>query len=359
MLLALLACGRGTEAKAPPDVLNVSWQAYLRRFVQKDGRVIDYRANGISTSEGQAYCMLRAVWMRDRATFDKARAWAVNNLNTGVRRDHLWAWKWGRDTNGKWRALDRAFATDADEDAALALILAEKTWNEPAYGRQARAMLADIWNHATVQQAGRRYLLAGDTLCKGNICRVNPSYYAPYAYRIFGAFDQSRNWNELVDSGYFFLDGVSRLTATRLPPDWVELNTATGAIRLGSAKDSVFSYDAFRTCWRVALDYELYQDPRAAAWLKSSLGWMANEWRAKGRLAAVISASGEAEVQYQSLEMLAGVIPAMRVLSPDVAAAMNTKLQTVYAHGIWGEDDSYYLQNWAWFGTALYLGYRF
>jgi len=356
-LLALPACGRGGAAKAPPEILQESWQAYLRRFVQQDGRVIDRRAQGISTSEGQAYCMLRAVWMKDHKTFDEARTWAVNNLNAGVRKDRLWAWKWGRDPAGKWRALDHAFATDADQDAALALILAERTWKDPAYGNQARAMLADLWNLATVQHEERRYLLAGDTLCKGNLCRVNPSYYAPYAYRIFGQFDPAHNWNELVDSSYSFLDSISRLTATRLPPDWVDLDRATGALRLGNAKDSVFSYDAFRTCWRVALDYYLYKDPRAEAWLKTSLNWMANQWNKEGRLPAVISSSGQPEVQYQSLEMLGGLMPAIRLLSPEIAAAMNRKLQSVYANGIWGENDSYYLQNWAWFGTAVYLGY--
>ena len=38
-------------------------------YCEDDGRVIDYNASRISTSEGQAYAMLRAVWIGDRSSF--------------------------------------------------------------------------------------------------------------------------------------------------------------------------------------------------------------------------------------------------------------------------------------------------
>ena len=359
--LSLFACGatQGTRAESvrPPGVLQESWRAYSGRFIQHDGRVIDYRAHSLSTSEGQAYAMLRAVWMKDRPTFDRTYTWAVNNLNAGSRTDHLWAWKWGQDTNGQWHVLDRAFATDADQDAALALVLASVVWKEPRYLAQARAALADLWSLATIPLNGRRFLLAGDSLCQGSLCRMNPSYYAPYAYRIFQKFDSSHNWGELVDSSYLVLNSVSRLTSTHLPPDWAQLNTQTGAITLLSPADSVFSYDAFRTCWRVDLDRDLNRDPRAADYLKFSLSWFASEWNQHGSMAAVVSSNGKPEVEYQSYEMLAGVMPAMRLVDATAAAGIERKLASIYDRGIWGEKDSYYLQNWAWFGTALYQGY--
>jgi cellulose synthase (UDP-forming) len=362
-LLALnfFACSAipGTHAQParPPDVLRDSWRAYSERFIQQDGRVIDYRADGMSTSEGQAYAMLRAVWVNDRPAFDKTYTWAVNNLNAGSRTDHLWAWKWGQDVNGQWHALDRAFATDADQDAALALVLASVVWKEPRYLAQARGALTDIWNLATIPLSGKRYLLAGDSLCQGPVCRINPSYYAPYAYRVFQKFDSSHNWGELVDSSYVILNSVSRLTSTHLPPDWAQLNTRTGTITLLSPTDSVFSYDAFRTYWRVALDYYLNRDPRAVDYLKFALAWFDTEWNRRGSMAAVISAKGEPKVEYQSYEMLAGVMPAMRLVDAPAAARIERKLASIYALGIWGERDSYYLQNWAWFGAALYQGY--
>src|SRR5262249_31132992 len=248
---------------------------------------------------------------------DKTYTWAIRNLNSGIRTDHLWAWKWGRDPGGKWRVLDRAFASDADQDAALALILASRAWNEPKYLASARAVLADLWKHGTIEAGHRRYLLAGDTLCKGSECKINPSYYAPYAYRIFAAYD--KNWSELVDTSYSLLQQVSRQSHTRLPPDWVNLDISTGALKPGTAKDSSFSYDAFRTYWRVALDAELHKDPRAESWLRETLTWIIQEWRKGGNLPAAISSAGEPRAQYESLEMLAGLTPAMRLVAPDVA----------------------------------------
>jgi hypothetical protein len=74
-------------------------------------------------------------------------------------------------------------------------------------------------------------------------------------------------------------------------------------------------------------------------------------------MAAVVSSNGKPEVEYQSYEMLAGVMPAMRLVDATAAAGIERKLASIYDRGIWGEKDSYYLQNWAWFGTALYQGY--
>jgi len=56
--------------------------------------------------------------------------------------------------------------------------------------------------------------------------------------------------------------------------------------------------------------------------------------------------------------MLAALMPALQGLRPDIAAAIERRLQSLYSRGLWadhaGDRDSYYLQNWAWFGTALY-----
>jgi endo-1,4-beta-D-glucanase Y len=354
-LLSMLSCGQSkqsaSESHAAPPLLEESWRVYVQRFIQNDGRVIDHSASGISTSEGQGYAMLRAVWVGDRDVFDRTFHWALNNLNSGIREDHLWAWKWGKDERGKWGVLDRAFASDADQDAALALILASRVWNSEEYANHARAMLRDIWTHGTVEVSGRRYLLAGDSLCKGSICRINPSYYAPYAYRVFAGFDPATGWAGLVDTSFDLLHRVSRLADTGLPPDWAQLDTKTGEISRGSEKDSAFSYDAFRVYWRIEFDRELFQDPRADEYLRDSLRWVTAEWDKHKKLPAVISPDGKPLVEYESLEMLSALMCAMH------NSAMQKKLGEAYSKGIWSDGSRYYLQNWAWFGTAVYNGF--
>ncbi len=361
LLLTCPACASSSPSvtgkaavEALPGTLAASWQAYVDHFIQKDGRVIDHSAGAITTSEGQAYAMLRAVWVDDRPTFDRVYNWAVHNLNSSVRGDHLWAWKWGKDGRGRWRALDKAFATDADEDAALALILASRVWNQEGYLRQAQAVLADLWSSGTVIAAGRRYLLAGDTLCRDGTCRLNPSYCAPYAYRVFGEVDAGHPWRELADSSYDFLSRCSSLTKTHLPPDWVQLELKSGRLTLESPKDGQFSYDAFRVYWRVDLDWAANSDTRAKKYMQTTLDWILAEWRKRGQLPAVITADGTPAADYQSLEMVSALMPAVATINAAVAARMNRTVQEAYSHGFWDGKDSYYLQNWAWFGTALY-----
>ncbi|MEW5975748.1 MAG: glycosyl hydrolase family 8 [Acidobacteriota bacterium] len=343
----------GTEPLTTPPVLAESWKVYVQKFIQEDGRVIDHKGGGISTSEGQAYAMLRAVWMRDREVFDKTFDWARNNLNSAIRRDRLWAWKWGRNEQGRWMVLDKAFASDADQDAALALIAAWEVWQDARYLNHARAMLADLWSEGTMVVNHRRYLLAGDTLCEGSNCRLNPSYCAPYAYRVFARYDKERNWSELVESSYTLLEEVSRLSPAHLPTDWIWLNRTSGRISLGHDRESRFSYDAFRTFWRVALDLELFDEPRARRYLETSLKWLEAEWNRHHRLPAVMSKEGRPLADYESPEMLGGLLPAMRAMRPKIAGAMRQRLDGYYQGGIWFDAESYYIQNWVWFGIAL------
>ena len=356
-----LVPGRAPAESAPAgpaETLQQSWKAYVARFIEPDGRVVDLKGGGVSTSEGQAYAMLRAVWLRDRAVFDRTYAWGRSHLNAGVRKDRLWAWKWTQAPDARARVPDTAFASDADQDVALALILAFRTWKDERYLRDAAAILADLWGRATVGAAGRRFLLAGDKLCEGRTCRLNPSYCAPYAYRIFALHDRERAWSSLVDSSYTLLETAAGLTATRLPPDWIELDTATGRFTLPAGKDSAFSYDAMRVYWRVAMDRELFAEPRADAYLERTLPWLIARWERAGTLPAAVPSSGDDPADYEAPEMLAALLPALQRVRPDIAAAIERRLRSLYARGVWadhaGARDSYYLQNWAWFGTALY-----
>jgi endoglucanase len=136
------------------------------------------------------------------------------------------------------------------------------------------------------------------------------------------------------------------------------LDTQTGRLSLPDGKLASFSYDALRVYWRVAMDWELFRDPRAERYLKDTLGWPIARWEASARLPAAVSSSGSELAEYESGEMLAALMPAMRAQRPEIAAAMERKLRSVYKSGLWadqaGTRHPYYLQNWAWFGTALY-----
>lgn len=64
------------ESTANRELLEQSWMIYRQQFIQEDGRVIDYEASDRSTSEGQAYAMLRAALIDDPSTFALTLDWA-------------------------------------------------------------------------------------------------------------------------------------------------------------------------------------------------------------------------------------------------------------------------------------------
>jgi hypothetical protein len=80
-------------------------------------------------------------------------------------------------------------------------------------------------------------------------------------------------------------------------------------------------------------------------------------WKRNNRLPAAISRDGSPRAGHEAPEMLAALAPAVRRISPDAGEGMYRRVQSGLSGGFWTDRDSYYIQNWAWFGTALYEGY--
>lgn len=393
-----------SKSMPPADntaLLAQSWAAYRQRFIQSDGRVIDWEQNARTVSEGQAYAMLRSVFANDPATFDLTLKWAENNLlrsnEDGQPLDSLWAWKWGQDEQGQWGVLDPNFASDADLDAITALILASRRWDRPEYLALARTKLADLWNLSTVtsvtsvmpvtsvapvapvapvspgtsarpvsppavaqsrtRSSPQRYFLPGPVAAfqpNPPVAYLNPSYLAPYAFRLFAQVDPQRNWLSLVDSSYEVLQQSTQLSAVKLPSDWVAVNLATGQFQAPSLTTqlrSTYSFDAYRVWWRIALDAVWFNEPRAEAFLESHLGHLQTLWQTRQAIPARINLRGAATARYEATSQYAMLYPAFRVVNPALAEEIRQqKLLPTYQDGIWDNDSAYYVQNLAWLG---------
>ncbi len=384
---------------APADhqtLLLQSWAAYRERFIQADGRVIDREADDRSTSEGQAYAMLRAVMVGDRNTFDRTLQWAENNLQrqtNGKRSDHLWAWKWGRNSQGVWGILDGNFASDADIDAVTALIFAARRWQDSAYLNLARTKLNDLWNLSTVtafptdvqvddrrkprqrepfvpgssplvsppyhpSQAGNpsRYLLPGPTAAfqQSATVQINPSYFAPYAFRLFAQVDPTHDWLSLVNSSYEILQQAARLSSVGLPNDWVVLDLKTGSVKpltIAKPGTSDYSFDAYRVWWRVAWDAAWFKEPRAIRYLQTQLKFPQRLWRSQRKIPARINLQGKPTVTYEATAQYAMLYAAFQLIDPPIAQQIEaTKLTPRYQQGFWDNDSAYYTQNLVWIG---------
>jgi endoglucanase len=355
-------------------LLNQLWQTYKDRYVQQDGRVRDPQRTDASTSEGESYALLRAYWQSDRTTFDAVLNWSLSNLQL-PRGDKLFAYLWGKAPDDSWKVLDRSAATDADQDITFALLLAARKWNESRYQTLALEIINDIWDKTVVTINGKPYLTAGDWSPALARPVLNPSYFSPYEYRLFAQVDpnKSHNWTALIDSSYEIIKNctTNKLDATtgKLPPNWCAIDKQTGALTTAletdKAYDTNYGYDAFRTVWRLALDYRWYGEKRALSYLQS-LDILQTEWKTKQKLTAVYDHAGQPKDTSEDLGIYAvNGVTLFSVIDPTladqvVAWKLLPSLQNI------GRDDpdpahedatkarTYYAQNWTWFGLAFY-----
>ncbi|HEX9050640.1 MAG TPA: glycosyl hydrolase family 8, partial [Anaeromyxobacter sp.] len=355
-LVALLGCGHGgtshpADARARErDELSALWSLYRYTHVQ-GGRVVELDEDGITTSEGQAYAMLRAVWANDRPSFDAVWAWTRENLQT--RPDRLLAWRW------KGRVLDANAATDADQDAALALVLAHRRWGARRYLDDALGILADIWDHDVVTAGGRRFPAGGNWAPAERFPTLHVAYLAPYAYEVFAQVDAARPWRELVRSSYDVLRFVLFEKRLALPPELVWVDPRTGALLLErpGAAPAAFGYDAVPVYWRVALDARWFGRRDEADVRERLLAFPREAFRAEGRLRERYTTAGRPLSEQDGLPHLASVEALATVEDPALAADLRaSKLDALFERALAGEDTPYYLHNWLWFGRALELG---
>jgi cellulose synthase (UDP-forming) len=234
------------------DELSALWSLYKQTFIV-NGRVVSWDEQGVTTSEGQGYAMLRAVWSGDRPMFDRVWAWTKEHLQ--VRDDKLFAWKW------KGKVLSMNTATDADTDIALALILAARRFDQPAYEREALAILTSIWNLELLHTNSHTYVTAGNWALYEEHPVIHVAYLAPYAYEIFAAVDGHHPWARVIDDAYATLHWLYDQERVELPPDIIYWNRTTQQLSLRhptNGRVSEFSYDAFPIFWRVALDAQWF-----------------------------------------------------------------------------------------------------
>ncbi|GMA32328.1 glycosyl hydrolase family 8 [Litorihabitans aurantiacus] len=225
------------------DAAQRAGRAFLADYVDPDGRVVRRDQGGDTVSEGQAYAMLVAVALEDRATFDLVWGWARANLQ---RPDGLLSWRWADGA-----VADPQPASDADLDAARALVLAGEAFGDPTLTESATALGRAVLDRQTVVTDAGRILLAGPWAASAPY-QVNPSYSTPVATQLLAELDGDPRWAEL-DAGSRGV--VAALTGGgALPPNWALVDVAgTPSPSPGpDGRPISFGYDAARTLTRHA-----------------------------------------------------------------------------------------------------------
>jgi len=351
---------------APHTLLEGTWNAYKYEYWESgSGRTLDRQQRDVTTSEGQSYTMLRAVWMSDKPTFDKSWKWTQEQLQ---RDDKLFSWRYGQRDDGTYGILTNVngqnAASDADSDIALALLMAASRWQDETYLSESKEVIANIWQHEVVTVAGKPYL-ASNNLEKQSSSPIiiNPSYLSPYAYREFAKVDTQHNWSAVVDSSYDVLARsisapLDTPKSAGLVPDWVVMDRTTGTVSPAniSGLTTQYGYDAMRTPWRLALDYRWNKEPRAKDVLEK-MSFLSDEWTSTGKLISTYSHDGKVVKSDEVAESYATALAYFDVVNPTLAKEVyDQKMTKLYDQNTnaWAQPITYYAANWVWFGIALH-----
>jgi endoglucanase len=223
-----------------------AWEAFRNRFMQADGRIIDFAADNHSTSEGQAYGLFFALVANDRTAFDLILNWARANLAGGDLTARLMAWHWGKRPDGSWGVLDQNAASDADLWLAYTLYQAAHIWQDARLRASAELLQARIEKELIVQIPGiGPVLLPGPQgfALKSGGWKLNPSYLPLQVLAGLQREAPRGPWQALAKSTLKMFDAI---TPQLLVADWIALRPQQGFV-LDAEVGVTGSYDAIRT----------------------------------------------------------------------------------------------------------------
>jgi endo-1,4-beta-D-glucanase Y len=216
-----------------------------------------------TVSEGIGYGMLLAAYAGDKDLFDGL--WTYYKASSDA--NGLMNWKRQGCSPNQSNA-----ATDADEDAAMALVVAEYQWpalNSPYdYKAEANTIITNI-NRCEIDKnttpqfqpsAGDGWISCN---ASGNNCR-NPSYMAPAYYKCWSTSPYITSpqptcpWSTVVTTSLNLVN--ANVSSKGLVTNWSDQNGVTNGCNGPSGE---FGYDASRNPWRMATYAAWYGDASA------------------------------------------------------------------------------------------------
>ncbi len=271
------ATSAGEAVAGAPEVAA---KHFLDTYVKSNGRVSRTDQGGDTVGEGQAYGMLLAAAIGDEERFDLIWDWTKKNLRG---EDGLIAFLW---KNGK--IVDPKPASDADLDAARALLTASCRFNRPGLRNEGIKLGDAILTSETTKVADEPLLVAGPW-ARTPKAIFNPSYFSPATYAALGNATGDARWSALAASSQ---DAVDRLMPDpgNLPPDWAVIQDAKPVASGPPADptaDPAYGFDAVRTLIRYA------EDPSPEGRKLAARAWPAFEGRPPADIPVEWTTSGK------------------------------------------------------------------
>jgi endo-1,4-beta-D-glucanase Y len=248
-----------------------------------------------TVSEGIAYGMLIAVYMNDQPLFDNL--WRYEQAHTWTNWPYgsasgtptlLMNWYIAADGNvastSNGGQDGSGAATDADEDMAWALIMADKQWLggkgslSKTYLAYAQQLLGDIWQYETINfQLPKNGSTWGDDNC------LNISYFAPAYYRVFASVGNEPRWlNNVVPYVYQVISqslntANSNLSNGLVPAFSTNMGATANCGLYSAAQPHNYQYDACRTPFRIGLDACFNNEARAITYVGKTSSFFSSQ----------------------------------------------------------------------------------
>ncbi|ADH90447.1 Cellulase [Ancylobacter novellus DSM 506] len=265
----LIVCGALPVSAQPSTLIPTeAWSAYMERFVDGSGRVVDTANGGISHSEGQGYGMLLAYLAGDRSNFE--RIWSFTRTELLIRDDGLAAWRW--DPNSTPHVTDVNAASDGDLLIAYALARAGAAWNQQPYIDAARRIARAIGRKLLVTDGSRLVLLPGvsgfSSSDRPDGPILNLSYWIFETFPVMAQLAPEFKWSEAANAGLELLS-IAQLGPARLPPDWISA-PASKPVTVAEGFPPVFGYNSLRISLyllRAGIENTALQEPFRRSWL--------------------------------------------------------------------------------------------
>jgi endoglucanase len=263
-----------------------------------------------TVSEGIGYGMLLAVYMDDQPLFDDLWQYEQKWLDggTGLMNWYINAAGTGPGTVG---TSGLGPATDADEDMAFALVMADKQWGgqgklSKKYIDLAKGQIQSVWANEFWDY---KYLKPWPM---NSAPPINLSYFAPAYHKVFAKIDTANvnpttkvnYWTESADAMYTLLNATLNSgngnADNGLVPAWSDLNGKPNGGAFGTSPSPTnYQYDSCRTPFRIGLDWCLFGDTRAKDYVTKTSAFFSGTVGGATKIVDGYDLNGTPHAQYQ------------------------------------------------------------
>src|SRR5579872_632337 len=312
-------------------------------------------AIGSTVSEGIGYGMLLAVYMNDQSLFDGLWKYEQHWVDgAGLMNWYIQADGSGLGPNGQ------GGATDADEDMAFALVLADRQWGgqgslDKPYAAYALSQIQAIWN-SEIQDS--KLPKPGEW---GGWNTVNISYFAPAYYRVFAKLDPSHAWATVVSTAYdtiaYAVNAANGNATNGLVPAWCDDSHGSPCkpIDMNIPNDTGYQYDSCRTPFRIGLDWCWNGETRAQSYVALTSAFFAPIGAAS--IADTYGLDGTPRPQHPGAHSAAFVGPAaVGAMSPSAYGAFIDEAYAGLATRTYLAGGTYYEDSWTAMSLLMMTG---